>query len=325
MSRRAWQWHGTAATALGAALLAVSPAWAEVRIEKHLALAPGGRLVVDSSVGSVTARGDAASGATVVLTSDRDDLEKKYDIRFESAANEVRVTVKRRAGTGWFGDWQGDRGKTAIAISVPRATVTSVRLSGGNIDLAGLDGGSDLRSSGGNVTAASMSGKVVAESSGGDVTARSIRGDVDISSSGGNLTAEAIQGNLTAGSSGGGVHVDRIAGDVVAKSSGGDVSVKSAGGRVVAYSSGGSVRVSFAAGNGHGGEVSSSGGAVDVQVDPAAHLNIDASASGGSVDCSLPLTMHGHLSHGHVEGTLQGGGAVLKLHSSGGGVSIAAL
>ena len=79
----------------------------------------------------------------------------------------------------------------------------------------------------------------------------------------------------------------------------------------------------IAAGNGHGGEVSSSGGAVDVQVDPAAHLNIDASASGGSVDCSLPLTMHGHLSHGHVEGTLQGGGAVLKLHSSGGGVSIA--
>ena len=55
----------------------------------------------------------------------------------------------------------------------------------------------------------------------------------------------------------------------------GGVSVKGAGGRVVAYSSGGSVRVGFAAGNAHGGEVSSSGGAVDVQVDPAVRLSID--------------------------------------------------
>ena len=80
--------------------------------------------------------------------------------------------------------------------------------------------------------------------------------------------------------------------------------------------------VAFAAGNAKGGELSSSGGGVATMVDPAVGLEIDASSSGGSVDCNLPLTVRGKIGRDDVHGTLNGGGALLKLRSSGGGIDI---
>jgi hypothetical protein len=59
-----------------------------------------------------------------------------------------------------------------------------------------------------------------------------------------------------------------------------------------------------------------------VRVDPAVRLNIDASASGGRVSSDLPVTVKGTISKTSLRGTLNGGGAVLKLRSSGGGVSL---
>ena len=57
-------------------------------------------------------------------------------------------------------------------------------------------------------------------------------------------------------------------------------------------------------------------------LDPAVSLDIDASSSGGSVKSELPLTVSGTLSRTQLRGVLNGGGATLKLRSSGGGVRI---
>jgi hypothetical protein len=67
----------------------------------------------------------------------------------------------------------------------------------------------------------------------------------------------------------------------------------------------------------------SSGGGVAVTLDPAARLEIDAASSGGRVSSDLPVTVRGAVSKSSLKGTLNGGGAVLKLRSSGGGVSLA--
>lgn len=142
------------AVALGAAALGAAPAQGALRIEKHLALAPGGRLVVKSEVGSVMVRGDAASGAAVVLTADRDDLEKDYEMTFEATPGEAQVIIKRRvSGWGWFDGWQRWRGRVDLTVSVPRATAASVHASGGRVEVSGLEGNTELSSSGGGVVA----------------------------------------------------------------------------------------------------------------------------------------------------------------------------
>ena len=68
--------------------------------------------------------------------------------------------------------------------------------------------------------------------------------------------------------------------------------------------------------------VSSSGGSVRTEIDPAARVSIDASASGGSVNSDVPVTIQGNLENDSRRGDMNGGGPLLRLRSSGGGVRI---
>jgi hypothetical protein len=326
MSIGGWQLAAMVAAGTGAAALAAAPAQGATRIEKHLALASGGRLVVKSEVGNVVVRGDAASGAAVVVTADRDDLEKDYEITFAASPGEAQVIVKRRdRGLGWFEGWQHWHGQVEIAVSVPRATAASVQTSGGRVDVSGLEGNAELKSSGGSVVAHQLAGQLEAHSSGGAVEVRDLRGNLHVSSSGGGVRATAVQGEVEASSSGGTVHLEQIAGSVSARSSGGGVTIRGAGGRVAARSAGGPVAVSFAAGNAHGGDINASGGGVEVRVDPAVGLEVDAASSAGTVSCDLPVTVQGRVSNHSVHGALHGGGERLRVRSSGGGIRLRAL
>ena len=314
------------AVGLGAGALAAIPAQGATRIEKHLALAPGGRLIVRSEVGSVVVRGNAAAGAAVVVSADRDDLEQVYEMSFTATPGQAEVVIRRRSHLwSWFEGWPGWRGRVEIAVSVPHATAASVHTSGGRVEASELTGDTELSSSGGAVVAHDLAGKLDAHSSGGAVEVRGLRGDIHLSSSGGGVRAAAVQGAVEAHSSGGGIQLEQVAGSVRAESSGGGVTIRDAGGRVEASSSGGPVHVRFAAGNAHGGDVDSSGGGVEVLVDPAVSLGVDAGSSGGSVACDLPMTVQGKLSRHAVRGVLHGGGELLRVRSSGGGVRIAPL
>ena len=263
-----------------------SAAWAaDFRLEKHLPIAAGGSFALTSEAGGIEVRGGDGTEAVVVVTSDRADFAERYNLRFETPQPdriEVAIERKSRGPSSWFEGGQ----RTRVVVTLPKSASTRISSSGGGIDIAGIDG------------------KVMAESSGGGVKASRLGGAAQLSSSGGSISA------------------DNVAGDLEAESSGGGIAVREARGRVVAGSSGGAVSVAFAAGNAKGGELSSSGGGVATMVDPAVGLEIDASSSGGSVDCNLPLTVRGKIGRDDVHGTLNGGGALLKLRSSGGGIDI---
>ena len=288
--------------------LAAAPAAAEFRLAKTLTLAPGGRFVLASDIGEVAVVGDASANAQITVTSTLDNLDQRFDIRFEEGAGLAKLTIERRGGwLGGFFDGGWFHGQSArIEVHLPRQTALEVTTSGGGIDIAQLDGG------------------VTASTSGGGLEVREVRGEVRAESSGGSVRVRSIDGAVTASSSGGGVELDAVSGEIHAESSGGGVRVRAAGGRVEASSSGGPVKVAFAAGNDRGGDLDSSGGGVQVEVDPAVALSIDASSSGGSVDCDLPVTVQGRLHRDAVHGNLNGGGAALRVRSSGGGVRLAA-
>jgi hypothetical protein len=286
--------------------LGAVPAAAEFHLVKNLALAPGGRFVLASAIGEVSLIGDAATGAQVTLTSTVDNLDDRFDIIFEDGAGLAKLTIERRGGWlgGFFdGDWFHSQ-SARIEVHVPRQTTVEISTSGGGIEVARLDGA------------------VTATTSGGGVEVRDVRGAVSAESSGGGIHASAIDGTVSAETSGGGVELEAVSGEIHAESSGGGVRVRGAGDRVEASSSGGPVKVSFAAGNDRGGELESSGGGVQVEIDPAVAISIDASSSGGSVDCDLPVTVQGRLHRDAVHGNLNGGGALLRVSSSGGGVRL---
>lgn len=306
-----------------AGLALTGAAWAaETRIEKNLTLAPGGAVEISTDVGAIEIEARAGAGAHVVLTADRDDFERLYDVRFRESAGKVNIEIERKdkGVWGWFGS--SFRGRVRLEVEVPADTTVKAATAGGPVSLTGTSRAASLATSGGSIKARALGGDLKAATSGGPISAHEIAGNATLETSGGRIEASAIGGQLRAETSGGGIDIDGVAGDIVATTSGGSVAITGAGGRVDAESSGGGVRVGFTAGNDRGGELSSSGGPVAAELDSAVGLDIDASTSGGGVHCDLPVTVRGSVSRSQLRGTLNGGGQLLRMRSSGGGIRI---
>lgn len=291
------------ATALSIAAL---PARAGSQVNRTLKLAPGGRFVLDTFEGSVSVMGGSGSGANVSITSDRDRIQDDIDFEFEDNPGEVRVTAHRRGPWSLFASIF-DNLHLHYDVLVPKNTTVEIRTSGGDIKVFSLAGDADLRTSGGSVQALQVTGNVLAGSSGGPIRAEQIHGRADLRTSGGSIDANAIDGSLDARTSGGPIRIDGITG------------------HVDAHTSGGSITATFAKGSAPGGVLDTSGGTIYVKLDPAANLEIDASTSDGSIRSSLPLRVSGSFSSDRLRGTLGSGGALLRLHTSGGSIRLSAL
>lgn len=291
--------------AAAAAVLSFLPAAADTRIEKSLKLDSGGKLTIDSDAGSLTVTGSGSSGAHVLVTSDKDDFESRFNLKFEELPGELRITLKKKdsltSWTSWF-----NNSKIRFEVQVPTKTRTDLATGGGHVAVRGLEGDSKSDTSGGHIEISDILGNVTAETSGGHISLKKISGTAHVETSGGHIEAEGVEG------------------DLFAETSGGHIEIRGAKGRVDADTSGGHVEVGFAKGNAHGGKIESSGGGITVSIDPNVDLAIDASTSGGSVSTDIPVKIVGKVDRGSIRGTLGKGGETLYVHTSGGSVSIGA-
>jgi hypothetical protein len=298
--------HRLAVTAAAAAVLSYLPALAETHIEKNLKLDPGGKLTVVSDAGSLTVTGSGSTGAHVVLSSDKDDFDSRFEVKFEELPGEVRITMKKKESltswTSWF-----NNAKIRFEIQVPTKTRTDLQTGGGHVKVSSLEGDANAETSGGHIEVTDLQGNLTAETSGGHISIKKISGNAKIETSGGHIETDGVEGNLSA------------------ETSGGHIEIRDAKGRVDADTSGGHVEVSFAKGNAHGGKIESSGGGITVAIDPNVDLAIDASTSGGSVRTDIPVKIVGKVNGSSIKGSLGKGGEMLYVHTSGGSVSIGAV
>jgi len=294
--------------ALGLSVAALSvlafalPAAADSRIEKNLELQPRGQFILESEVGSVTVTGSPQSGARIVVTSDRADLNDELDLSFSSSAGIAHVTGRRKHESFW-----AHGVSVHFEVTVPAETRTEIRTGGGSITLSGLRGVADVKTSGGPIEVTGLNGNLEAHTSGGPIRIREVTGDAELATSGGPIDVEALDGSLRAHTSGGGIHINRVSGYVEAKTSGGPI------------------RVTYSPGNRHGGVLETSGGPIELAIDPSANLNLDASTSGGHVTADLPVRVVGTVSRSSLHGSIGSGGEELRLHTSGGPIHIRAL
>jgi hypothetical protein len=283
-------------------LLLAFPAWAGTQIEKSFPLNPGGRFILDSDGGSVSITGTDQSEAKVTITGNR-DLENLFDFTFDASNAAVRIRAERRDHWGWFGFDLNMH----YEIRVPKATALEIRTGGGGIEVNTVAAEARLKTSGGPIDVSGLNGRLLAETSGGPVRVTEIQGDAEVGTSGGGITADAIDGSLIAHTSGGGIHIHRVTG------------------RIDAHTSGGGIVAVLSKKNDRGGVLESSGGSISATLDPAVNLEIDASTSGGSVVSDLPIHSSGWISTHALRGKLGSGGETLRMHTSGGSISINSL
>lgn len=312
---------GRALLALVALLVSALSARADSRMEKALRLDPGGRFSIQTDLGSVTVTGTNAPGARLVITSRRRTLDDLLRFTFREDAGSATVTARRRHGPLFPWNWNG--GDVHFEIQVPAQTALDIDTSGGAIKIAGLRSPAKLETSGGGIQVRDLAGDLEGHTSGGGIKLARIRGNVRIETSGGGIEGSEIDGPIDADTSGGSVRLNRVSGDIKAHSSGGGIHVFEAGGRIEADTSGGGIEASFARGNARGGSLETSGGGIQVSIDPTVGLRIDA--SGNSVKADVPITVQGSISRGKLQGNMGGGGELLRLRTSGGGVRIQGL
>jgi DUF4097 and DUF4098 domain-containing protein YvlB len=277
------------------------------KFEKTFAASSGGTLKVNTEAGSIKVIGTSANEVSVVC--EMDGKEKDLD-NFEvtavqtSQGVEVRGTHKK---TGWLSQLIQSWSMNAVyTIRVPQTY---------NVNLS---------TSGGDLTIETLKGTVQGQTSGGDVNISKIEGEVKLETSGGDMKAEQVKGNVNFETSGGSLKLTDITGNVAAQTSGGNVNILGCDGEVKAETSGGNVTIIVKSAKPVYAE--SSGGNIDIQIPASMPATIDAETSGGGVTCDFP-TLQTHTSgkrfdNSAVSGTINGGGAKIHAHTSGGNVSI---
>ncbi len=178
----------------------------------------------------------------------------------------------------------------------------------------------DLRTSGGSITVGDLRGETTARTSGGSLHFGHIDGPVNGETSGGSITLLSGKGRAYVRTSGGSIRIEEMAGEVDADTSGGQIDILKTTGRVTAHTSGGGIHIGEAA---NAVEASTSGGGITVAMRSSSKFDVDAETSGGSVSSEFEVIgAVNSARHEHLRGSVNGGGPMLRLRTSGGGIHI---
>jgi len=302
--------------ALGALL--ASPAVLSAKItrtvDKTFTVQPGGNFKAATQGGDITIRTADISEVRVTAKQvirasteqEADEILEKLTLTLEQTGNDVLAEAKyeKRRGGSWFGNWPPVN--VSFEVTVPK-----------NFNL-------NLNTSGGDIEAASLQGNVRARTSGGNLKFDRIDGEIDAHTSGGDIILKEGTARAKLGTSGGDVEVDRAGGPTEVSTSGGDITINSVAQLLSATTSGGNVRATLTEPMKQDTVLSTSGGDVRVQVYKGAGFELDASTSGGDVRAEgLTITIaKGGVGKSRLAGSVNGGGPVLKLRSSGGDISV---
>jgi len=220
---------------------------------------------------------------------------------------------------------------------------------GGTIDVGNVGSDVSLRTGGGSIKIAMAKGKVNAESGGGSVVLLSGLQGAVLQTGGGSIHVDKCQGNVRASTGGGSIDLGDIGGPAEIETGGGSIRLASAKGPVRAETGGGSIELngvpSARAETGGGGIVakflSSSGERTDSSLETGAG-DITVYLSG---DIAISIRAEIELANGHTirsdfadlrvssdggnwgpktvraEGSLNGGGPLLKVQTNTGNIS----
>ena len=225
---------------------------------------------------------------------------EKLELSIEQDGNTVRVLAKKK---GSFFNWFGSNISVKIEIKVPKNQNTHVETSGGDINIANINGVYKLDTSGGDIKLNNTNGKLKAETSGGDINLFTHKGDMILSTSGGDIVCKGTNGDLKA------------------ETSGGDIELNTADGRISAETSGGDITIDYSGVN-KGIEAETSGGDIHVKLPADLKAKVHLETTGGDITNNFDNAKTRRVTRSEMDAEFNGGGEMLKLETSGGDVVV---
>ena len=314
--------------AVGIALLAPAPhavaQSSQGSLEQTLKVTGPVELSIQSGAGGIHVR--AGAGGTVTITArlraDNAWLSGDVDARIrqieknppiEQTGNAIRV--------GRFADENLSKG-ISITYDVTAPTQSSVTAKNGS-------GGIDINDLAGPVDATTGSGRIAIGRIAGPVAASAGSGGIEVSGAAslrartgsGSIRATAVAGDATATSGSGSVQIDLTGkGSVDVSSSSGSVAVAGMNGAAQVSTSSSSLEVE---GRPSGPwNVRSSSGRVTLHIPSDAAFDLDAHVSSGRIETTHPITVKGTVDKRWLRGQVRGGGPLVSVRTSSGGIRI---
>jgi len=219
---------------------------------------------------------------------------------------------------------------------------------GGSIDVGTISGDIGLHTGGGSIEVHQANGKVSAETGGGSIEIQSCNQGAGIETGGGSIEVHHCKGKVKASTGGGSIELGDIGGPAEIDTGGGSIRVNSAQGHVHAETGGGgielygvpSAQVETGAGGivvklvntgaeRHDSSLETSAGDITVYIASDVALSVRASvdlASGHRITSEFPdiqIRSEGDWGSKTIsaEGKLNGGGPVLKVHTTTGDIN----
>ena len=236
----------------------------------------------------------------------------------------------------WKWDWLSFF-QVSFRIFIPKNINALITSTVGDISLNNLVGKQNLRTTVGDVRIANSVGEIQGKASAGNVKIGNCDIKADISTSGGNILIQNSKGEINGNTSGGNIRLENFSGKLYTKTSGGNIKAFNISGEFKTFTFGGNIRMENMRGN---IGASTKGGNINVQA-VAINEYLWLETSGGNLKAQLPLhqglqieadganvrathlpNFQGINRHGFLSGSVNGGGASVKLKAFGGNVRI---
>lgn len=205
----------------------------------------------------------------------------------------------------------------------------AVASGGGNIEIGKTGSDVNAATGGGNIHIDSAGGKVIANSGGGNLWVGDAR-VMSLQTAGGWIQVSKCQGQVKAETGGGSIELRDIFGEAQVESGGGGIKIGPIRGGLRAETGSGPIVATLAGGkNFTDSRLETTVGDITVYVPDGlgvtVRANVDA-ARGMGIRSDFPLTISGSSNVGpreaYAEGSINGGGPVLHLHTSTGNIAI---
>ncbi|MDQ3535780.1 MAG: DUF4097 domain-containing protein [Bacteroidota bacterium] len=278
-------------------------------LTKEFTLEGKGNLEVRTSGGSIGVTGNNSNKVLVEMhvrrngkSVDPDDAEvrkllEEYKIDISKSGNKVSAISERKGS-----NWGNNRNNLSVSfkVTVPESISCSLNTSGGSIDIQKLKGEQDANTSGGSINIQEITGNTKARTSGGSINISQYQGKLDANTSGGSINMSKSRGDLSVNTSGGSIKLDDVSGSISANTSGGGINAKilELENNLTLTTSGGSIHAVVPKG-----------------------LGMDLDLRGNHVNTKL-TNFTGEAKKDKIVGSINGGGAKVKLTTSGGSVSL---
>jgi DUF4097 and DUF4098 domain-containing protein YvlB len=303
----------------------------EEQINKHFTVQPGGKVVVDVDMGSITVSTNAGNEVVVDVwrkigrgkKADEEAYLRDHPVQISQEGNSVTVRSRSKSKISWSLSLSGrNQNQAKYTISVPAQFNAQLHTSGGPISISDLTGEVKADTSGGGLQFARLHGPLDGHTSGGGIDMTGCEGKLKIDTSGGGIKVAGGSGPLDGHTSGGSVSVKQFRGPAHLDTSGGGITLEDVAGEIEAHTSGGGIKAALPSPLSGPVKLDTSAGGITLHLPADAAFNLDADTSAGSVSSELPVTAIGKREHSRLKGAANGGGQPIVLHSSAGSIHI---